>query len=331
MQTRQILLGYVLALICSAAGAEPDPAQQESIVFDPQTGNYVITYEAEGQWHQAVFVPGNKIVPTIRSRFKTNQGGAIRYRYEIRSGKESRQDISLFMLIASNADPDSLRVPHDWDGSITPAWTKPGVRASWSYWGDGKPAGIPPGGHLSGFGFDSPDLPGIGIVALKGRTPILGFAGHGPGLEVSNKLAEIEATKNGVALPAAIPGIPVAEPFDPAAILTGLRRHLDKDLVEIDQIDPVFAAQLGRLFQAAIDAINQGNLVAARGEIRELRRLLHREHKGLDEDEEDRHGRPEEDERRKDKSGLITRLAARVLEFDLKYVENRLNKGDHGD
>ena len=148
---------------------------------------------------------------------------------------------------------------------------------------------------------------------------------------MGKQLSELEAN-NFVPRPAAVPLISVPDPFDAAAVLGSLREHVKTDLINLDQIDPVFAAQLDRLFETAIAAVNQGNLAAARSDIKALRRLLHKEHKGLekaDDDKDKKAKKDEEDEAHdKGKTGLITKLAAKVLDFDLKYIEKRVKDKD---
>jgi hypothetical protein len=60
-----------------------------------------------------------------------------------------------------------------------------------------------------------------------------------------------------------------------------------------------------------------------RHQIKELRKLLKQEHADVDKDDE---GDDFEDDKEKKPAGRIDRLATRVLDFDLKYVEKRLEE-----
>ena len=153
---RPLLFGLLLITNISVM------AQQEKIVFDSLSGNYIVTSEYEGQLYQTIFVPGNKIKPSVKSKYKLNPKGDIEYRYKVRSGKESQQHLQILILIASNVVETSLRTPEDWNGSVVPEFGGFGFRVGWSYWGKEKNGGLPPGASLKGFGFESPHLPGIG-------------------------------------------------------------------------------------------------------------------------------------------------------------------------
>ncbi len=98
-------------------------------------------------------------------------------------------------------------------------------------------------------------------------------------------------------------------------------------------IDPALAAQLDRLIQAAANSVRLNNPQAAREQINGALKLLRKEHEDMDKDDGDRdEGKDDKDrDDKKSKSVLIDRLAARVLDFDLRYVERRLKTKDDND
>jgi hypothetical protein len=74
---------------------------------------------------------------------------------------------------------------------------------------------------------------------------------------------------------------------------------------------------------AAVESFRRNQSKAGREHIETLRRLLEHEHKYLDHDDEDNDDTPEH----KAATRLtIDRLAARVLDFDLRYVLKRTEK-----
>lgn len=92
-------------------------------------------------------------------------------------------------------------------------------------------------------------------------------------------------------------------------------------------IDPVFASELDRNFQSAISAYRLNQIDVGKKEIQTMRELVKREQPDADrEDERDDSG----DDRDTRKRNLIDRLAARILDFDLKYVMKRAD-GDEDD
>lgn len=367
MTTRKSLcfaLGLLFAVLAgpSVAADYPKPVpvagQPEGIVFDPASGNYIITYEAGDEFtptgmYQSIYVPPNKINPILKSKFKLTPGGGIAYRYMLRSGTDSQQNIGMFDLLVTSAkgasistnapnyprSPDPMETaqalsadarkvavgtPAGWRGFVSPNFSGTGLGIGWSPKREIETDGLPPGKSQGGFGYESQDLPGIGLAGIMGAAPTLAFAGYGPDEGTREQLSEIRKKHGGVTRPAAVPTFPVPNPFDAAILLEDLHKHAKVDLVKFKLIDPVYAAQLDPWFTAAIDAAKRGNADGLRHQIKELRRRLKREHPDVDgEDEGDEFGEKDE----KKPNARIDRLAARVLDFDLKYIDKRV-KGD---
>lgn len=324
---------FVLAAVWVAAqgavltSVSPAPSgSTEGIVFDADTGNYVITYEAEDEirpkgLYQTIYVPATKIDPIVRSHF--GDRGLDRqmiYRYAIKNRKNGQQNLRAFIITASNVDP-GLDIPSSWNGSVV---GNTGLRIGWSYAGKEDLGGLAPGKTLGGFGFKSSDLPGVGLIQFRGATPIQAYAGDGPSQELAAEIEKLDK-KNYVVYPAAVPRIPAGAPYDGAVVLDSLRAHITQDIVALDLIESVLASQLDRSLQAAADAIRRNSLKAARDHLHEAFKLVHRAYPDMDKDDWD-------DEEENDAKGkvkkvhAIDRLAARVIAFDLKYIEKRLKK-----
>ena len=92
-------------------------------------------------------------------------------------------------------------------------------------------------------------------------------------------------------------------------------------------LDATFSAQLDRSFQSAISAYRLNQPGVGKQEIQTMHELIEKEQPDLGRDEE--HESDKNHEKNDDrKSALIDRLAARVLDFDLKYVTKRLDDDD---
>jgi len=341
----QFTLGLFLAVLAVA----PVAARQESIVFDAQTGNYIITFEYDGQVQQSIYVPPNKINPVLRSRFSLTPSGDIAYRYTLKNGKDSRQNVeSLDVLVMSakgatistnapqylrsqptaetalalSADSGKveLSTPAGWRGFVLPNPDGTGLKIGWVHWDDKVVGmGIPPGTSQSGFGYESRDLPGVGLAGIMGNAPSTSFAGHGPSQEIADQLTAIRRKVHGVSRPVAVPTFAVPNPFDAVVLLQRLQKHANSDLVGLKLIDPVFAAQLDLWFNGAIDAAKNNNTTALRNALQELRRLLKQECADVDQE-----GNETETDDKPVAPARIAKLAARVLNFDLKYVGSRI-------
>lgn len=123
------------------------------------------------------------------------------------------------------------------------------------------------------------------------------------------------AHKDGIPRLAAVPLIKVPDPFDAAAVLAGIRKHLMEEMVPMKLVEPVFADRFNSLLQAAIEAARRGNTVGLRGHLKDLRRML----KGFGEPGEENHaankngGVPEDQVNTKLWPHPVAKLAARVL------------------
>lgn len=321
----------------------------ESIVLDPNTGDYTLTYWdypnsiKKRQMRHAIFVPATKIDPVVKSTFKFREEGVIAYTYRVTNGAKSRQSLVVMVFdpvtnIVSalplpkneqDVDPntieqinqagvDALTTPREWFGTASTSDVG-GLRIGWSYLNTRSiNDGVLPGNTQGGFGFTSRDIPGIGIVQLSGHAPVPMFPAEGPSGELGKEFDLIEQN-DFVPRNAATPTIIVPVPYDAAVLLDRIRIHVatwpGKQL-----LDPAFAAQLDRYMTAAANAYRSNQLKVGSEHIESLRKLLEHEHRFLDRDDEDN----EDTAEHKAATRLsIDRLAARVLDFDLRYVLKR--------
>lgn len=327
----------------------------ESIVRDPITGNFTITYRGDPnatELSQTIFVPSTKIVPNIRSSFRLSERSIITYRYSVSNGATAKQDIvSVVLEQIANPILGELPFPHSsaiqatfdaytaaiaaalvsppgWDGSIDRDIANIGWSPKAATFETG---GVHAGHKLTGFGFNSLDLPGVGPSWMAGLAneagEVFGFPDDGP-LNDSAILAELNQLRdnNFIVRNAAVPTIAVPVPFDADILLERIRTHVatwpSKQL-----LDSAYAAQLDRYLVAAIDAYRLNNTKAGREHIVTLRKMLAKEHHQVDHDDEDD---DDGEERRSATRFSIDRLAARVLDFDLRYVLKRMEH-EHND
>lgn len=330
MNITKLVMIAITVLVSGTFGITPTKAEEEIFFINPDTGNYHIRYKNDfGEISDVIFIPATKIDPMLTSKFK-DKGEKINFRYKVRNGTMGRQSLIGVRFSASNIYKTTQTNPSGWEGTILPNIGGTGFFVNWHY-GDlnTEISGLRPGQSQSGFGIESPDLPGIGIVRLNGNTPIQGFPDEGPDPEspVGKQFTELHSN-DFVPRPAAVPLIPVPNPFDAAAVLTSMQKHVNQDMVSMNLIDPAFASQLDRLFQTAIAATKGGNTVALKGNLKDLRQMLKREHADVDQDNEDWDKDDDGKGKEKDKSRLIDKLAAKVLDFDVKYIQKRLDHND---
>jgi hypothetical protein len=190
---------------------------------------------------------------------------------------------------------------------------------------DGK--GLSPGTSQSGFILESDDLPGFATFQIRGDRSTTTWIGHVPPLNtpVGKEVAELEG-RNFVPYLGVVPKISVSVPYQGAIALDNLRTHITQDIVRLKLIESAQAAQLDHSLQAAADAIRLNKMKAAREHLQEAMKLLKKHHPRCDEEDQgDFDDEAEGDKKSKASKVLIDRLAARVIAFDIRYIEKRLN------
>lgn len=324
----------------------------ESIVRDPATGNYIITYRSgdpdETRLMQTEFVPSTKIEPSIRSAFKVREREAgVTYRYRVSNGASAKQPI-VGVWIENVLGPVLREIPFPYRATsevafkeyhlaiaaATPApvgWNGGIVRDArlnrivWSQNADIalSGGGVLPGQTIAGFNFTSMDLPGVGVADLVGMGAMFSYPDEGPG-EDSAVFEEIWRLRDNdfVPRPAAIPTIAIPNPFDPTLLLDRIRAEIQtwpgKQL-----LDATYAAKLDGYLSSAANAFRMNQPKVAQEQIETVRKMLAKEHHHIDHDDED----DEDTEEHKRAIRLtIDRLAARVLDFDLRYVLKRTER-----
>jgi hypothetical protein len=175
----------------------------ESIVLNPSTGNYTITYfdDDDGEFYQLIFIPSTKINPTFRSKLRLD-GLVIQYHYTLISGRDSKQNIYDLILdpvssvatatpippvgtlsgdtvtpafinsvsdvvAATSKAARNFETPPSWISILHPNDDGKTFRASWF---TKVEKALLPGGKVN-FGFKSLDLPGIIQAEIKGYAP----------------------------------------------------------------------------------------------------------------------------------------------------------------
>lgn len=344
MKSCYVPLAFSLVLFSAHASGLPG----ESIMLDPNTGDYTIAYfginEETGKrdaLRTTTFEPATKIEPNIRSNLQMDRNGLVSYSFRVRNGAASRQPIVKLLLdpvsslvttdllsqkgynVQSNATIQNwgvasypMVVPQGWTGRSL-ASRVGGLRVSWS----SIRYSLPAGGELERIRFYSQDLAGIGLAQFQGDSAITIWPDEGPIGEIGEQLKQIK-NSDYISRLAAVPTIAVPVPFDAAVLLDRIRTHAatwpDKQL-----LDSVFAAQVDRYLAAAADAYRLNNTKAGKEHIMTVRKMLAKEHHHVDHDDEDD---DDTEERKTAPRFSIDRLAARVLDFDLRYVLKRTER-----
>jgi len=318
----------------------------EGIIKDPATGNYTITYcgtdstAAPCVLRQVIFVPSTKINPSLRASFRWDNDWNIQYRYTLINESHSVQPLISLVLdpvtdinspiplskkwgvrtekqmeAEVNAGRKALQTGTGWEGDALPS-DKGGLRIVWDHRSSSNlVAGLKPGSSQEGFGLSSKDLPGIIAAKFSGNSGLdFGFIDSGPDGEIAEQVHKLQAN-DFVFRYAATPAIALPSPHNSGELLKRIQDHA-KTWIDMKLLDPVFYSRLTPLFQSAIDAANRGNSKGLHALITDIRDLLKKEHPNVDSESDHDSGKG-------NNRAHIDKLAARVLDFDLKYVLKR--------
>ena len=349
-----VLLPIIMTGFLTSASA----LEGESIVFNPKTGNYLITYlnSSDNAFRQVTFIPATKIKPTLISKFKLEQDGANHYEYTLFSGWNSQQvirhltldKVSSVVTQLSHIPTLNARVetemgdlinkakildtpPAPWETSMN--YSDGGQLYRFGLWYRHITGGLTPGSKVT-FGLRSLDLPGIIQAEIHGYAPGSKKLPGDTDLDAEDggfgqKYTEIVHKRNFVPRFATVPTIAVPTPFNAAVLLESIQTQMHT-WIAMQLLDATFSSQLDRYLISAANAYRLNQPKAGKEFIQTLRKMLKKEHEDADRDDDKEDGKHEDKSDDKAKGKQIDRLAARVLDFDLKYVLKRMG-GDKDD
>lgn len=323
-----------------AFGASPG----EEITLNATTGDYTITYcdpdqppPAACSLEQATFTPATKIDPRLKSFFAIRDASfTIAYRYFVMNNLTSRQSLIQFVLdpvsdvvspvrlpktlgptdeqtlVAEvSALPTVLGIPAGWDATVIASRIRAGLRIGWGFKNvPDNNAGLRKGTVQGGFGFTSKDLPGIVAGQLSGNANLTSFDDDGPTGDIGGQFNQL-STHDFVSRFTATPTIPVPVPFDRAEMVRRIDREVN-NWVGMQLLDSVLFQQVDGFLQSAINAANLNDQVSFMAALGKVRNLIRNIYPTVDESETDWTDQST--------SPLISRLAARVLLFDIFYA-----------
>jgi len=341
----------MVACISLSISAIASAESGESIILDPSSEDYILEFYVETENGEKIlqggkFVPATKIIPTIKSQFSLGEAGTIAYRYTISSGMQSKQLLNTLrfdpvpqvvnfrdfpvdrenasveeMVSIFDTNRSSLIAPAGWRSAAFPSRFG-GWRISWGSLDTSK-GGLQPGQSARWFGLNSHFLPSIGMAEMEGAHGIRGYGGGGPSGEIRDQL-DILDQNDFVPRFAAVPTIAVPTPFDAALLVERIQANMHT-WIGMKLLDATFSSQLDRSLTAAADAYRHNQLKAGRDHIQDVRLLLKQAYADIenedivDEDTGNNQGA-------QFKNGMIARLAARVLDFNIKYVLKQLGE-----
>lgn len=289
----------------------------EGVFYNSVTGDYLVRYgTGDGSFEETTFYMSNKVRPVVGSTLSIMEGGHVKYSYAVGNSLDAKQSIvSIQFVDALGVDPSSMDSTVGWlanavheDAGDTISWIGEPIQivADPDY-------GIRPGAKDESFSFSSTDLPGLSELRVRGLGHVTSFPDEGPDPD-SEVARQLDALRKNdfVKVVVAVPRIRVGADTGIAGILRGMKRQIDVDLVEMRMIERSMVEILDPLMDAAIGRAVQGDMKQLVVDLRDVHRALQRAYPDLSGDGGIGDAKP---------NRLISRAAAEMLAFNVKYVE----------
>jgi hypothetical protein len=148
--------------------------QQDTIIYDQSTGNYIIQYVGESLTGAdtlitLTYIPWTKINPSIKCEIIYDiDSSEYIYNWIIENGEDSEQNLNRFIIVFSENAQVADRSTSGWYSKRWKGW-KNGERTFLNKWGWTGDQGLEPSWSVGGFKLGSPDLPSIGFAYFQGK------------------------------------------------------------------------------------------------------------------------------------------------------------------
>jgi hypothetical protein len=201
--------------------------QQDTLIFDATTGNYIIRYLRENPQTgerdslvEVIFVPATKINPKVTTRVEPDSNIFL-YKYRIENGPGAQQNLLVFLVQFGRGVDVVDRSTNRWWGDRRQGFKEEEFNRIFSWHGD---QGLEVGWSADGFALGSSGIPGIGVAYFQGNAPIEVYRYELP-YEMLRQVAALKIfPADHVARPTIVPVAP-PEPFVATAFLDTLTSY----------------------------------------------------------------------------------------------------------
>jgi tetratricopeptide (TPR) repeat protein len=190
-------------------------AQQDTVLYDQNAGNYIFQYlrynedtDERDSLVNIIFVPATKIDPSITARIEyINDSGKYLFKYSIYNGLNSIQKVkSVLIEFGENIEIIDKSI-HKWFGIRYTDGENPINKYSWL-----GNQGLEPTWSKGGFILSSEGLPGIGGAYFQGKT---GFPSFPPGMsyELDSIYGELDKFPTNYVMRQTVVPVAIPTPF----------------------------------------------------------------------------------------------------------------------
>jgi len=148
----------------------PAPKEGDKFELDPATGDLLIEFtRPDGTLAAGRIEVATNVKPVVNAVWELRPNGLVRYAYEVANEQGAGQNIRTFAVAMS--DPESIsniQSPPNWrtTGPSLEEWGTPS-RYNWDLYYNQE--GVRPGSRSGSFSFESPHLPGLIHLYLRGN------------------------------------------------------------------------------------------------------------------------------------------------------------------
>jgi hypothetical protein len=227
MNSLNRVLTFLISLIAIAF------TQQDTIIYNINTGNYTIYYTSEkedGNGDTLItmnFIPATKIKPAIISWVNFDSDSNIYiYYYKIMNGEGSRQNLYRFILRFGKNIEVSDRSTNGWRSSRRKA-SKNGVYGAINEWVWSGDQGLEANWSVNGFTLASEGIPGIGDVFFRGRGgSILNWPYGWPDHKMEEKIYLLDRFPNNYVRSKTLVPVSILKPFKTEAFADTILQYI---------------------------------------------------------------------------------------------------------
>jgi len=226
MFTKIINKSVYVALLCFCTNIQA----VDSVVIDPDTGNFIVTYESNGQVVNTVIVSSKHIKPEVKSRvtLDSSSDNKYKYMYRLENEEDSQQPIVSFVIDGGNIDSNSLASPDGWSSVLIPSEIY-GNRIGWRFKRKAATDGLQKDEDEDGFNYLSSDLPGVDISRVRGGTTLIKYKGYGPDEKTTKEINKlIHPDNDSVKMVVIAPKIKVSSPINIIETLASFSEHIEE-------------------------------------------------------------------------------------------------------
>ena len=295
--------------------------ENDKVEIDDNTGDFIITYTSSknNAINTVRWSPPTKFDVELKSKFK-QQKEYFEYKYSIKSGKASLQNITGINIYVPQVIDGSVSQPDKWESDVT-LDVDSDNNAKLVSWETDLKKGLEPGKKADGFILKSTAIPSIGSVRILGKISVLGFPDSGPNIETDTFILRnlLSNHSRGKRVFGIVPGITVAATTAVLDVLEGMLKTIEYSL-KYKLIDTVVAEKIKEYLNLSINSKKGSNDELTISYLKDLKEYIEGDD-DHDEIKNTEHKNSNED----DKDGF--KLIRKVLTFNIKYVK-KLLKGE---